>query len=51
MAQDLSQMCQQAKEKLRGVMGQLVGGNQTGIQSSGDLGQLGEQARSMLPGQ
>jgi hypothetical protein len=55
MAQDLGQMGQQAKEKIGGAVGQLMGGNQTGNQtgnqSGGMLGQLGEQARSMLPGQ
>lgn len=55
MAQDLSQMREQAKEKIVGAAGQLTDGNQTGNQtgnqSSGDLGQLGDQARSMLPGQ
>jgi len=55
MAQDLGQMGQQAKEKIGGAAGQLLGGNQTGNQtgnqSGGALGQLGEQARSMLPGQ
>lgn len=51
-AQDLGQMGQQAKEKIGGAMGQLVGGNQTGNQtgnqSGGALGQLSEQARNML---
>jgi hypothetical protein len=51
-AQDLSQLAQQARER---VVGQLAGGNQTGNQTgnqSGEvLGQLGEQARSYLPGQ
>jgi hypothetical protein len=52
-AQDLSQLGQQAREK---VLGQLSGGdnqtgNQTGNQSGGVLGQFGEQARSYLPGQ
>ena len=55
MAQDLGQMGQQAKEKLSGSAGRLLGGNQTGNQtgnqSGGALGQLGEQAKSMLPGQ
>ena len=59
MAQDLGQMGQQlgqqAKEKIGGAVGGLVGGNQTGNQtgnqSGGALGQLGEQAKSMLPGQ
>ena len=51
MAQDLSQLGQQAKEKIGGVAGQLTGGNQTGNQSGGVLGQLGEQARNYLPGQ
>ena len=56
MAQDLGQ---QAKEKIGGLMGQLTGGNQsgnqtgnqTGNQSGGFLGQLGEKAKSILPGQ
>ena len=55
-AQDLSQLAQQARER---VVGQLAGGNetgnqignQTGNQSGEVLGQLGEQARSYLPGQ
>ncbi len=55
MAQDLGQMGgqmgQQAGERIGGAMGQLLGGNQTGNQSVGVLGQLGEQAKSMLPGQ
>jgi len=55
MAQDLGQMGQQAKEKIGSAAGQLLGGNQTGNQtgnqSGGALGQLGEQAKSMLPGQ
>ena len=55
LAQDLGQMGQQAKEKIGGAVGQLAGGNQTGNQtgnqSGGVLGQLGEQAKSMLPGQ
>ena len=50
-AQDLSQLGQQAREK---VLGQLSGGdnqtgNQTGNQSGVVLGQFGEQARSYLP--
>jgi hypothetical protein len=53
MAQDLSQLGQQAKERI--AAGQLAGGNQTGNQtgnqSGGVLGQLGEQARSYLPDQ
>jgi hypothetical protein len=56
MAQDLGQ---QAKEKIGGLMGQLTGsnqtgnqtGNQSGNQSGGVLGQLGEKAKSILPGQ
>jgi hypothetical protein len=54
MAQDLSQLGQQAREK---IVGQLSGGgdnqtgNQTGNQSGGMLGQLGEQARNYLPNQ
>jgi hypothetical protein len=53
MAQDLGQMGQQAKERIGGAVGQLGNqtGNQTGNQSGGVLGQLGEQAKSMLPGQ
>jgi hypothetical protein len=47
MAQDMGQMGEQAKEKIGGAVGQLVGGNQTG----GVLGQLGEKVKSMLPGQ
>jgi hypothetical protein len=50
-AQDLGQMGQQAKEKIGSAAGQLLGGNQTGNQSGGVLGQIGEQAKSMLPGQ
>ncbi|MGB7662694.1 MAG: hypothetical protein WBL67_08170 [Nitrososphaeraceae archaeon] len=55
MAQDLGQMGQQAKEKIGGaaklkILGNQTG-NQTGNQSGGVLGQLGEQAKSMLPGQ
>jgi hypothetical protein len=42
---------QQAKEKIGGAMGQLTGGNQTGNQSGGALGQLGEKAKSILSGQ
>jgi hypothetical protein len=44
-------MGQQAKEKIGSAAGQLLGGNQTGNQSGGVLGQIGEQAKSMLPGQ
>jgi hypothetical protein len=55
MAQDLGQMGEQAKEKIGGAVQQLTGGNQTGNQtgnqSGGVLGQLGEKAKSMLPGQ
>ena len=48
MGQDLGQMGQQAKEKIGGVQT----GNQTGNQTGGGvLGQLGGQAKSMLPGQ
>jgi hypothetical protein len=46
---------QQAGERIDGAVEQLVGGiqtgNQTGNQSGGILGQLGEQAKSILPGQ
>ena len=48
MAQDLSQMREQAKEKIGGAVGQYTDGNQTGNQSGGVLGQLGDQAKSML---
>ena len=49
------QMGEEAKEKIGGaaklkVLGNQTG-NQTGNQSGGVLGQLGEQAKSMLPGQ
>ena len=51
----MAQMGEQAKEKIGGAVEQLAGGNQTGNQSgnqSGEvLGQLGEKAKSMLPGQ
>jgi hypothetical protein len=49
MAQDLSQLGQQAREQLGGGDNQT--GNQTGNESGGVLGQLGEQARNFLPGQ
>ena len=48
MAQDLGE---QAKEKIGGAVQQLTGGNQTGNQTGGVLGQLGEKVGSMLPGQ
>lgn len=48
MAQDLGQMGQQAIKEFTG--GNQTG-NQTGNQSGGVLGQLGEKAKSMLPGQ
>jgi hypothetical protein len=56
MAQDLGQMGEQAKEKVGGALQNLTDGgnqtgNQTGNQSGGVLGQLGEKAQSMLPGQ
>jgi hypothetical protein len=56
MAQDLGQMGeqlgQQAGERIGGALGGNQTGNQTGNQSGGGaLGQLGEQAKSMLPGQ
>ena len=55
LTQDLSQLGQQAKDRIGGVLGQFTGGNQTGNQtdnqSSEMLGQLGERARSYLPGQ
>ena len=47
MAQDLGQLGQQTKEKNR--VGQFMDCNQTGNQSGGVLGQLGEHAKSMLP--
>jgi hypothetical protein len=56
MAQDLGQMGEQAKEKVGGALQNLTGGgnqtgNQTGNQSGGMLGQLGEKAQEVLPGQ
>jgi hypothetical protein len=55
MAQDLGQMGeqlgQQAGERIGGALGGNQNDNQTSNQSSGVLGQLGEQAKSMLPGQ
>ena len=48
MAQDSSQMREQVKEKIGGAVGQYTDGNQTGNQSGGVLGQLGNQAKSML---
>ena len=51
MAQVLGQMGEQAKEKIGGALQNRTGGNQTGNQSGGVLGQLGEKAQSMLPGQ
>jgi hypothetical protein len=55
MAQDLGQMGEQAKEKVGGALQNLTGGNQTGNQtgnqSGGMLGQLGEKAKEILPGQ
>ena len=50
-AQDLGQLGQESEKEIAGAVGPLVGGNQTGNQSGGMLGQLGEQAKSMLPGQ
>ena len=51
----MGQLGEQVKEKIGGAIGQVVGGNQsgnqTGNQSGGMLGQLGEKAKSMLPGQ
>ena len=41
-------MGQQAREKLGGAIGKLTGGNQTGNQSGGVAGLLGDQAKSML---
>ena len=49
MAQDLGQLGQQTKEKIGRVVGQFMDCNQTGNQSGGVLGQLGEHAKSMLP--
>ena len=55
MAQGLGQMGeqlgQQAGERIGGALGGNQTGNQTSNQSSGVLGQLGEQAKSMLPSQ
>jgi hypothetical protein len=48
MAQDLSQLGQQAREKMLGRLGGVWDNqtdNQTGNQSSGMLGQLGEQEK------
>jgi hypothetical protein len=54
-AQDLSQLGQQAEDRIGGVLGQFTAGNQTDNQidnqSGGILGQLGERARSYLLGQ
>ncbi|MGB7665493.1 MAG: hypothetical protein WBL67_22370 [Nitrososphaeraceae archaeon] len=54
-AQDLGQLGQESEKEIAGAVGPLVGGNQTGNQtgnqSGGMLGQLGEQAKSMLPDQ
>jgi hypothetical protein len=47
----MGQLGEQAKEKIGGAVGQLVGGNQTGNQTGGGLEQLGEKAKSILPGQ
>jgi hypothetical protein len=51
----MGQLGEQVKEKIGGAIGQVVGGNQSGNQSGnqtgGVLGQLGEKAKSMLPGQ
>jgi hypothetical protein len=51
----MGQLGEQVKEKIGGAIGQVVGGNQsgnqTGNQSGGMLGQLGEKAKSILPGQ
>jgi hypothetical protein len=49
-------MGEQGKEKVGGALQNLTGGgdqtgNQTGNQSGGVLGQLGEKAQSILPGQ
>jgi hypothetical protein len=53
MAQDLSQLGQQVREKMLGRLGGVRDNqtdNQTGNQSSGMLDQLGEKARNSLPG-
>ena len=54
-AQDLGQLGQESEKEIAGAVGPLAGGNQTGNQtgnqSGGILGQLGEQAKSMMPGQ
>ena len=49
LAQGLAQKGEQAKERVGGAGGQLAGGNQTGNQSGGVLGQLGDQAKSLIP--
>jgi hypothetical protein len=53
MAQDVSQLGQQARERILGQLGSGDNqtGNQTGNQSGGMLGQFGEQARNFLTGQ
>ena len=48
MAQDMGNLGQQAKQKIGGAVQQLTDGNQTGNQSGGVLGQLGEKVVSML---
>ena len=45
MAQDLGQLGQQTKEKIGRAVGQFMDCNQTGNQSGGVLGQLGEHVR------
>ena len=45
----IAQIGQQAKERVGGAVGPLAGGNQTGNQSGGVLGQLGDQAKSLIP--
>lgn len=50
-SQDLAKWASKLREKIGGAVGQLMDGNQTGNQPGGVLGKLGEQAKSMLPGQ
>ena len=45
----IAQIGQEAKERVGGAVGPLAGGNQTGNQSGGVLGQLGDQAKSLIP--
>ena len=45
----IAQIGQEAKERVGGAVGPLAGGNQTGNQSGRVLGQLGDQAKSLIP--